>query len=118
MKKLSVFVCLALWFVGAGQAQIPQTPAKLQANEIEAARTGAPFRQYAAWLEAFNSGDRERIRKFVEANYPTATVEQQANFRERTGGFELRALEQATPTTVVGVMQERGSDQFARFSLT
>src|SRR6185436_10655890 len=31
---------------------------------------------------------------------------------------ELRALEQATPTTVTGLVQERESDQFARFSVT
>jgi CubicO group peptidase (beta-lactamase class C family) len=44
-------------------------------------------------------------------------VDQQMNFRERTGGFELRALEQATATTLTGLVQERDSDQFGRFNL-
>ena len=39
------------------------------------------------------------------------------NFRERTGGFELRALEQASATSLTGLVQERDSDQFARFIL-
>ena len=40
-------------------------------NLLEAARATPPFRQFSAWLEAFNSGDRERIRQFLAANYPT-----------------------------------------------
>jgi D-alanyl-D-alanine carboxypeptidase len=39
------------------------------------------------------------------------------DFRERTGGLELRALEQATPTSLTGLVQERDSDQFGRFTL-
>ena len=39
------------------------------------------------------------------------------NFRERTGGFELRALEQASSTSLNGLVQERGSDQFGRFTI-
>jgi CubicO group peptidase (beta-lactamase class C family) len=40
------------------------------------------------------------------------------NFRQRTGGFDFRATEESTPTTVIGLVQERGSDQFARFTVT
>src|ERR1043166_9604961 len=93
-------------------------PPKLTPAQAEAARSGAPFRQFAAWLDAFNSADRERIQKYLEANYPTANLDGQLAFRQQTGGFDLRALEQATPTTVVGLVQERQSDRFARFSLT
>ena len=31
-------------------------PAKMTAADIEAAQKGAPYRQFAAWLDAFNSG--------------------------------------------------------------
>ncbi|MGH7552787.1 MAG: serine hydrolase [Longimicrobiales bacterium] len=99
------------------QAPADLAPPKLTASEAEAARTGAVFRQFSAWLEAFNSADRQRIGRYLEANYPSATVDGQMIFRERTGGFELRALEQATATSVTGLVQERGSDQFARFTL-
>ena len=92
-------------------------PPKMTASEAEAARKGVPFRQFSAWLAAFNSGDRTRIGQFLETNYPSMKLDAQMNFRERTGGFELRALEQATATTLTGLVQERGSDQFARFVL-
>jgi D-alanyl-D-alanine carboxypeptidase len=92
-------------------------PPKMTSGEAEAARAGVPFRQFSAWLEAFNSGDRDRIGKFLETNFPSMAVDAQMNFRERTGGFELRALEQATPALLIGLVQERGSDQFARFTL-
>ncbi len=90
---------------------------KMTASEAEAARTAAPFRQFSAWLQVFNSGDRDQIRRYLEANYPSATLDGQMNFRGRTGGFELRALEQASATTLVGLVQERDSDQFGRFTL-
>ena len=92
-------------------------PPKMTASEADAARAAAPYRQFSAWLAAFNSGDRTRIGQFLETNYPSAKLDGQMNFRERTGGFELRALEQATPTTLIGLVRERGSDQFARFTL-
>jgi D-alanyl-D-alanine carboxypeptidase len=89
----------------------------MTANEQAAARAGAPFRQFSAWLDAFNSGDRERMRKFIESSAPSMNLDGQMNFRQRTGGLELRALEQASPTTLVGLVQERDSDQFGRFTL-
>jgi CubicO group peptidase (beta-lactamase class C family) len=36
---------------------------------------------------------------------------------ERSGGFEFRKLEQGSATQVSGLVQERDSDQFARFTL-
>ncbi|MBV8847242.1 MAG: beta-lactamase family protein, partial [Bryobacterales bacterium] len=92
-------------------------PPKLTAAETEAARKGAPFRQFSAWLEVFNSGDRSRISDFLKANFPSANLDGQMNFRERTGGFEVRALEQADATSLTGLVQERGSDQFGRFTI-
>jgi CubicO group peptidase (beta-lactamase class C family) len=38
-------------------------------------------------------------------------------FREMTGGFELRKMEESTPTRLVALVQERISDQFARLTL-
>ena len=90
-------------------------PPKMTAAEADTARKGAPFLQFSAWLAAFNSGDRERLSQFRDANFPTMNVDAQMNFRGRTGGLELRALERATPTTLTGLVQERDSDQFGRF---
>jgi D-alanyl-D-alanine carboxypeptidase len=101
----------------AAQPPPELAPPKMTAEETAAARAGAPFRQFSAWLEAFNTGDRTRIGKFLETNFPSMTVDGQMNFFQRTGGLELRALEQATATTLTGLVQERGSDQFGRFNL-
>ena len=102
-------------FIQPAQPPPELAPPKLTAAEIEAARAGAPFRQLSAWLEAFNSGNRDQIVQYLTANYPSGNIDQQMNFRAQTGGFEFRALEQATSTTVTGLVQERGGDQFARF---
>jgi CubicO group peptidase (beta-lactamase class C family) len=79
-------------------------------------------RQFHAWLDAFNSGDRERYAAFLVKHYPTlltfSSMDQEMGFRELTGGFELRKLERVSPTEVTGLIQERASDQFARFELT
>jgi hypothetical protein len=92
-------------------------PPKMTASEDAAARTGAPFRQFSAWLEAFNAGDRSRISQFRETSFPSMNLDAQMNFRARTGGLELRALERATPTSLTGLVQERDSDQFGRFMI-
>ena len=96
------FMTAAVLASNGVSAQIPTTPAG---------------RQFSAWLEAFNSGDRERIRQFLETNYPGVTVDAQLNFRDRTGGFDLRKIEEGTATALTGLVQERNSDQFARFNL-
>jgi CubicO group peptidase (beta-lactamase class C family) len=92
-------------------------PPKLTAAEIEAARKDVPFQQFSAWLDAFNSGDRARIGQYLEANYPQRKLDAELSFRNRVNGFEFRTIERATPTSVTGLVQERDSDQFARFNL-
>ena len=93
------------------------TGPKMTDSEAAEARKGVPFRRFSAWLEAFNSGDRARMQQFVETSAVSMNADAQMNFRERTGGFELRALERATATTLSGLVQERDSDQFGRFQI-
>ena len=90
--------------VAQTQSQLPDTPAG---------------RQCAAWLENFNRGDRDAFRAFLEKNYPSAVerLERSMDFRQRTGGFDFRKLEDSTPTKVVVVVQEHDSDQFARMTV-
>jgi CubicO group peptidase (beta-lactamase class C family) len=90
-------------------------PAKLSASEAEAARRSAPFRQFSAWLEVFNSADRNRMSQFLTTNFPTRNVDAEMTFRARTTGFDFRVIEQTSPTTVTGLVQAREADNFARF---
>ena len=89
--------------------------AKMTQAEVNAARNGAPFKALSAYLDALNSGERGPIQQFIETRYPSMNVNNQVNFAQNTGGFDFRSIERATTTTVVGLVQERNSDQFARF---
>jgi CubicO group peptidase (beta-lactamase class C family) len=100
LLPLFLFVSLA----GAGQIQLPDTPAA---------------RQFAAWLEAFNRGDHDAYRDFLQKDFPSRAdhIDQHLSFRERTGGFDLRKVQDSTPTKLVVLVQERVSDQFAKLTL-
>jgi D-alanyl-D-alanine carboxypeptidase len=86
------------------QAQFPHTPAGNQAK---------------AWLEAFNTGDADKYKEFLRKSFPSRlqNADREMGFRERTGGFELKKVEESTPTKLVALVQERISDQFARMSV-
>jgi D-alanyl-D-alanine carboxypeptidase len=105
--KLAAVLLFGLFFVVPAckaQTQFPDTPAANQAK---------------AWLEAFNAGDADKYKEFLSKNFPTRLqrAEQDKGFREMTGGFELRKVEESTPTKIVALVQERVSDQFARLTL-
>jgi CubicO group peptidase (beta-lactamase class C family) len=46
-----------------------------------------------------------------------ANVDNELRFRSMTGGFELKKAEESTATRFSGLVQERDSDQFARFEV-
>ena len=125
MRKLTLLFALAVLLVAAIRSQTPSTPApppelvtsKMTASQADAALASAPFRQFSAFLEAFNSGDRTRLRQFQEANYPTMNLDTQMSRREQSGGMVLRALEQATPTRLTGIVFERDSYRFGMFAV-
>ncbi len=94
-------------------------PPDMTEAEVQTARTQPSFHQFSAWLGAFNSGDKNQYREFLENNFPTrvSSLDRDMELREGTGGFEFRKLEQGSATRVSGLVQERDSDQFARFTL-
>ena len=103
MKRL-IAVLLAAALLCAAQTQLPDTPAA---------------HQFSAWLEAFNTGDRAVLLEFLQKNDPTraAGIDQEFGFRAQTGGFDLKKIEESTPTRLTGLVKERASDQFARFTI-
>ena len=104
--RAALLVVASLFSVLAchAQTEFPNTPASNQAK---------------AWLEVFNAGDADKYKEFVRNNFPSRAqrADQDAGFREMTGGFELRKVEESTPTKTVALVQERLSDQFARLTL-
>lgn len=104
--------------VRAGLRAIPPDATKvLSPSETEAARAGTPYRQFSAWLDAFNTGDRSRIGDFMQRNWPSGNLDREMVMREQSGGFQPRALQEATPTSLSGFIEARDSDDFAWFSL-
>jgi D-alanyl-D-alanine carboxypeptidase len=105
--RILLFASVFLLSVVAGcwaQTQFPDTPAA---------------RQCAAWLATFNGDTRDNYRDFLQKNFPSRLqgLEQDLSFRDMSGGFELKKVEESTPTKLVALVQERVSDQFARLTL-
>lgn len=76
-------------------------------------------KQFRAWLAAFNSGDRATLLQFLEKNRPERAkqIDEVMEFREMTGGFELKKIEEANATTITALLKEKDSDQFARLTM-
>jgi D-alanyl-D-alanine carboxypeptidase len=109
---------LALLAILAVEAARAQQPALPSGDELKAARASVPYQRFSAWLDAFNSGDRARIAAFLASTFPSRDLEHQMDFRARTGELKLRALLDVSATSVSGYVEERESDNFARFNLT
>ncbi len=106
MRSLKL-ICLLLVCAGltcVSQTQPPDTPA------------GA---QLAAWLASFNRGDKAEHLEFLQKNFPSKVdnLDREMDFRQMTGGFDFKKVEDSTPTKVVALVQERLSDQVARLTL-
>jgi D-alanyl-D-alanine carboxypeptidase len=88
----------------AATPEIPKTPA------------GA---QFSAWLTAFNTGDRAQMETVVShfAQADDRRLDGMVNFYQRTGGFDLKKIEDSTDTKITALVQERDSDQMARFEM-
>ena len=92
---------------GESQGATPEVP-KTLAGE-----------QFSTWLRSFNSGERAQIeeaRKLFK-DPPGPNVDGDMAFRRMTGGFDLRKVEESSATRMSGLLQERGSDQFAHFAM-
>ena len=101
---LAAVVILFIVQACTGQTKLPDTPAGNQAK---------------AWLEVFNAGDAEKHKEFLRKNAPTRLerADREMGLREMTGGFDVKKVEESTPTKLVALVQERVSDQFVRFTL-
>ena len=111
-------VCTALVPTLAGAEEGEPTRGATPAVQRTAETRSQPsLRLFHAWLAAFNSGDRTRYARFLERNFPSRVpmLLPEMGFREYTGGFDLRKLGRVSATRASGWVQERDSDQFARF---
>lgn len=47
----------------------------------------------AGWLDAFNSGDEEKVGTFAQAHAPWLSLDQQMGQRASTGGYDLASID-------------------------
>ncbi len=85
-------------------AQFPNTPAGQQLSQL---------------LAAFNTGDKDTMRRYLEANFPgrLSKLDEDLRFRQGTGGFDLKKVEDSNPLRLISIVKEKNSDQFARSTL-
>jgi D-alanyl-D-alanine carboxypeptidase len=109
LALLCVVLCLTVRAAWAPPTQLPTA-------EIPKTPPGEQFR---AWLAAFNSGERAQLESFRShfAKPEEHKVDDVFAFQQQTGGFHLRKIEDSTATQLSGLVQERGSDQFAHFEM-
>lgn len=88
----------------AGQLAIPDTPAG---------------RVLTLWLDAFNSGDASRMDAYYRRFEPDKTAEQQMDFRNQTGGFQLVGIEKSQSSHIDFIVQEKKGERraFGAFDL-
>src|SRR5882672_6096090 len=91
--RISVLLFAAsLW--ASPQPAFPDTPAG---------------RTLKAWLAAFNSGDRRQLEAYIQKFDPERPIDQQVNFRNMTGGFELLSIVKSEPTHIEFRVKEKAS---------
>jgi len=80
--------------------------------------------QFAAWLTAFNAGDRDALVAYHQKYFPYEVasddvhgIDREFGLSQGTGGFDLKKPENPTPTSIVAILKERHSDQFARATM-
>ena len=100
---LLVALSLALPLVGA-PLEIPSTPA---GNVL------------AGYLEALNSGDKNKLKTFVQAHRPDRpdALERMLDLRWNIGGLDLYSIESSQALNIQAVLQERESSGRYRLSL-
>ncbi len=97
IRLVLIVLCAALsaW---AQQPEIPGTPAG---------------RTLAAWLSAFNSGDRAQIANYVKTIDPSENIDGLMDFRGHTGGFDLLSIESSKPLDIRFRVKEKDSETTA-----
>lgn len=66
-----------------------------------------------AWLDAFNSGDRAEVEKYLHTYDPKRSVDDEMRFRGMTGGFVLLQIIRTDSLSVAFMVKEHNSETMA-----
>ena len=107
--RLILVVIAASGATALAQPSMPESPAA---------------KQFAAWLAAFNKGDRAALLAYHEQSFPykaasddVRDIDREAGLRSATGGFDIKKTEAGSPTRYSAVLKERHSEQFAHATM-
>jgi hypothetical protein len=112
---------LGLIWVGSREENTPVASNTIPGDLTAEVQRQPPFRLFAMWLDAFNSGDPQRYSTFLRRIFPFrgAALSEDLQLRERTGGFDVLKVTHESATQVTGWLRERGSrGQLVQFELT
>ena len=70
-------------------------------------------RALQAWFDAFNSGERGRLQKYVAEHKGPQTADGWADFRQQTGGFELLGIDRSDPVSIEFRVKEKSGPTVA-----
>ena len=70
-------------------------------------------RTLKAWFEAFNSGDRASMEAYIKKFDPARPLDNQMNFRNQTGGFDLLSIDKSERTHVEFRVKEKAGSTTA-----
>ena len=72
-----------------------------------------PEQALIKWLAAFDGSDWHRYQAFIKDHFhiPPEPMLRDKRFREQTGGFRLKKVQNVTAASVAAFLQERESDQ-------
>jgi CubicO group peptidase (beta-lactamase class C family) len=84
--------------------------------------TTAPGKLLSLWLEAFNTGTKDKIQEFQAkhldpAQDPIRRLNRASEFRQQTGGFELEKIESSSEKEIIATAKEKNSVRRARLNL-
>jgi len=89
------------------------------ASAVAPADDAPAARQFAAWLAAFNSGNRDDLLAYHEQNFPysaasedVGSIDREFGLSHGTGGFEVKKTE-GGGTEITVTMKEKHSSRFA-----
>lgn len=102
LRKLLAFLLLSSAFSFAQMPAIPDTPAG---------------HALAAWLDAFNSGDRGKIEAYIKKYDPSENADGIIGFHNQTGGFNLLTIDSSEPLVIKFHVREKNGTTVALGSL-
>lgn len=121
MIAVGLVAGLAACRSGSPPPQTPLAPAPAPAGAPEAKQASE---QLAAWLTAFDTGDRAALIAYHQQSFPydaasddVHDIDRELGLSRATGGFELKKSEAATPTKLVATLKERNAEHFAQVTI-